>query len=122
MIYANLYGVTSAAYVLLTTLVQCHYLSLGKFVNLRLQVLADLLGAEAFTNAFGLLLLFQVSRSTEVNGYMFINCRASPHSSDLRSLVTQNNHGHCLCFLFHLTFPSVQVQCLTPTALMTSAS
>merc|ERR1712211_215498 len=43
IIYAVLYGVTSAAYVLLTTL-----------------VLADLLGADAFTNAFGLLLLFQV--------------------------------------------------------------
>merc|ERR1719427_732214 len=42
LIYATLYGVTSAAYVLLTTL-----------------VLADLLGAEKFTNAFGLLLLFQ---------------------------------------------------------------
>merc|ERR1712080_312972 len=42
LLYANLYGVTSAAYVLLTTL-----------------VLADLLGADAFTNAFGLLLLFQ---------------------------------------------------------------
>jgi len=42
IIYAVLYGVTSAAYVLLTTL-----------------VLADLLGADAFTNAFGLLLLFQ---------------------------------------------------------------
>jgi len=42
LIYASLYGVTSAAYVLLTTL-----------------VLADLLGAEKFTNAFGLLLLFQ---------------------------------------------------------------
>lgn len=42
LIYANLYGVTSAAYVLLTTL-----------------VLADLLGADKFTNAFGLLLLFQ---------------------------------------------------------------
>jgi len=42
LIYAVLYGVTSAAYVLLTTL-----------------VLADLLGADAFTNAFGLLLLFQ---------------------------------------------------------------
>ena len=42
LIYAILYGVTSAAYVLLTTL-----------------VLADLLGADKFTNAFGLLLLFQ---------------------------------------------------------------
>ena len=42
LIYASLYGVTSTAYVLLTTL-----------------VLADLLGAEKFTNAFGLLLLFQ---------------------------------------------------------------
>ena len=42
VIYATLYGVTSAAYVLLTTL-----------------VLADLLGADKFTNAFGLLLLFQ---------------------------------------------------------------
>lgn len=42
LIYANVYGVTSAAYVLLTTL-----------------VLADLLGAEMFTNSFGLLLLFQ---------------------------------------------------------------
>merc|ERR1711981_1257570 len=42
LLYATLYGVTSAAYVLLTTL-----------------VLADLLGADAFTNAFGLLLLFQ---------------------------------------------------------------
>jgi len=42
LVYAVLYGVTSAAYVLLTTL-----------------VLADLLGADAFTNAFGLLLLFQ---------------------------------------------------------------
>ena len=42
LIYATLYGVTSAAYVLLTTL-----------------VLADLLGADKFTNAFGLLLLFQ---------------------------------------------------------------
>lgn len=40
--YAVTYGVTSAAYVLLTTL-----------------VLADLLGADKFTNAFGLLLLFQ---------------------------------------------------------------
>ena len=42
LIYAITYGVTSAAYVLLTTL-----------------VLADLLGADKFTNAFGLLLLFQ---------------------------------------------------------------
>jgi len=42
MIYANLYGISSAAYVLLTTL-----------------VLADLLGQDRFTNAFGLLLLFQ---------------------------------------------------------------
>lgn len=42
LIYANVYGVTSAAYVLLTTL-----------------VLADLLGADMFTNSFGLLLLFQ---------------------------------------------------------------
>eukprot|EP00092_Neocalanus_flemingeri_P015389 GFUD01016653.1.p1 GENE.GFUD01016653.1~~GFUD01016653.1.p1 ORF type:complete len:482 (+),score=112.50 GFUD01016653.1:255-1700(+) len=42
LMYAILYGVTSAAYVLLTTL-----------------VLADLLGADKFTNAFGLLLLFQ---------------------------------------------------------------
>jgi len=42
LMYATLYGVTSAAYVLLTTL-----------------VLADLLGADKFTNAFGLLLLFQ---------------------------------------------------------------
>jgi len=42
LLYANIYGVTSAAYVLLTTL-----------------VLADLLGADKFTNAFGLLLLFQ---------------------------------------------------------------
>merc|ERR1719442_382187 len=42
LVYAVLYGITSAAYVLLTTL-----------------VLADLLGADAFTNAFGLLLLFQ---------------------------------------------------------------
>ena len=42
IIYAVLYGVTSAAYVLLTTL-----------------VLADLLGPDKFTNAFGLLLLFQ---------------------------------------------------------------
>jgi len=42
IIYAVTYGVTSAAYVLLTTL-----------------VLADLLGADKFTNAFGLLLLFQ---------------------------------------------------------------
>merc|ERR1711976_956636 len=42
LIYAILYGITSAAYVLLTTL-----------------VLADLLGADKFTNAFGLLLLFQ---------------------------------------------------------------
>jgi len=42
LLYATLYGVTSAAYVLLTTL-----------------VLADLLGADKFTNAFGLLLLFQ---------------------------------------------------------------
>merc|ERR1719516_523272 len=42
LIYVNCYGVTSAAYVLLTTL-----------------VLADLLGAEKFTNSFGLLLLFQ---------------------------------------------------------------
>jgi len=42
LIYVNCYGVTSAAYVLLTTL-----------------VLADLLGADKFTNAFGLLLLFQ---------------------------------------------------------------
>merc|ERR1719445_2783719 len=41
-IYVNCYGVTSAAYVLLTTL-----------------VLADLLGADKFTNSFGLLLLFQ---------------------------------------------------------------
>ena len=42
LMYAFLYGITSAAYVLLTTL-----------------VLADLLGADKFTNAFGLLLLFQ---------------------------------------------------------------
>lgn len=42
IIYTVTYGVTSAAYVLLTTL-----------------VLADLLGADKFTNAFGLLLLFQ---------------------------------------------------------------
>merc|ERR1712240_303260 len=42
LIYVNCYGVTSAAYVLLTTL-----------------VLADLLGADRFTNSFGLLLLFQ---------------------------------------------------------------
>ena len=42
LVYVNCYGVTSAAYVLLTTL-----------------VLADLLGAEKFTNSFGLLLLFQ---------------------------------------------------------------
>merc|ERR1712115_545436 len=42
LLYATLYGVTSAAYVLLTTL-----------------VLADLLGADKFTNSFGLLLLFQ---------------------------------------------------------------
>merc|ERR1719394_1691016 len=42
LVYAILYGITSAAYVLLTTL-----------------VLADLLGADKFTNAFGLLLLFQ---------------------------------------------------------------
>ena len=40
--FVVLYGITSAAYVLLTTL-----------------VLADLLGKEKFTNAFGLLLLFQ---------------------------------------------------------------
>ena len=38
LMYAFLYGITSAAYVLLTTL-----------------VLADLLGADKFTNAFGLL-------------------------------------------------------------------
>jgi len=42
LLYAILYGISSAAYVLLTTL-----------------VLADLLGADKFTNAFGLLLLFQ---------------------------------------------------------------
>merc|ERR1712183_1179224 len=42
ILYATIYGITSAAYVLLTTL-----------------VLADLLGADKFTNAFGLLLLFQ---------------------------------------------------------------
>ena len=42
LVYAVLYGITSAAYVLLTTL-----------------VLADLLGADKFTNSFGLLLLFQ---------------------------------------------------------------
>jgi len=42
MIYAIIYGITSAAYVLLTTL-----------------VLADLLGADLFANSFGLLLLFQ---------------------------------------------------------------
>jgi len=42
LIYAIIYGITSAAYVLLTTL-----------------VLADLLGPEMFTNSFGLLLLFQ---------------------------------------------------------------
>jgi len=42
LVYVNCYGVTSAAYVLLTTL-----------------VLADLLGADKFTNSFGLLLLFQ---------------------------------------------------------------
>ena len=42
LLYAFLYGITSAAYVLLTTL-----------------VLADLLGPDKFTNAFGLLLLFQ---------------------------------------------------------------
>jgi len=42
MIYGIVYGITSAAYVLLTTL-----------------VLADLLGPELFTNSFGLLLLFQ---------------------------------------------------------------
>lgn len=41
-IYVISYGITSAAYVLLTTL-----------------VLADLFGAEKFTNSFGLLLLFQ---------------------------------------------------------------
>jgi len=42
VVYATIYGITSAAYVLLTTL-----------------VLADLLGPEMFTNSFGLLLLFQ---------------------------------------------------------------
>lgn len=42
VIYMNSYGVTSAAYVLLTTL-----------------VLADLFGPEKFANSFGLLLLFQ---------------------------------------------------------------
>jgi len=42
LIYVNCYGITSAAYVLLTTL-----------------VLADLLGAKKFTNSFGLLMLFQ---------------------------------------------------------------
>lgn len=42
VIYVSTFGITSAAYVLLTTL-----------------VLADLLGPEQFTNSFGLLLLFQ---------------------------------------------------------------
>lgn len=57
LIYANLYGVTSAAYVLLTTL-----------------VLADLLGADNFTNAFGLLLLFQGAATfigPPIVGFMF---------------------------------------------------
>merc|ERR1719244_1812807 len=57
LIYANLYGITSAAYVLLTTL-----------------VLADLLGADKFTNAFGLLLLFQGVASfigPPIVGFMF---------------------------------------------------
>jgi len=56
-IYVNSYGVTSAAYVLLTTL-----------------VLADLFGAEKFTNSFGLLLLFQgvaTFGGPPIVGYMF---------------------------------------------------
>merc|ERR1719219_1424599 len=57
LIYVNCYGVTSAAYVLLTTL-----------------VLADLFGAEKFTNSFGLLLLFQgvaTFGGPPIVGYMF---------------------------------------------------
>jgi len=56
-IYVLCYGVTSAAYVLLTTL-----------------VLADLLGADKFTNSFGLLLLFQgvaTFGGPPIVGYMF---------------------------------------------------
>ena len=56
-IYVLCYGVTSAAYVLLTTL-----------------VLADLLGADKFTNSFGLLLLFQGVATLvgpPIVGYMF---------------------------------------------------
>jgi len=57
VIYVNCYGVTSAAYVLLTTL-----------------VLADLFGPEKFTNSFGLLLLFQgvaTFAGPPIVGFMF---------------------------------------------------
>jgi len=57
VIYALCFGVTSAAYVLLTTL-----------------VLADLLGPAMFTNSFGLLLLFQGVATIigpPIVGYMF---------------------------------------------------
>jgi len=56
-IYVICFGVTSAAYVLLTTL-----------------VLADLFGAENFSNSFGLLLLFQgvaTFAGPPIVGYMF---------------------------------------------------
>lgn len=56
-IYVISYGITSAAYVLLTTL-----------------VLADLFGAEKFTNSFGLLLLFQgvaTIAGPPIVGFMF---------------------------------------------------
>jgi len=57
ILYVLSYGVTSAAYVLLTTL-----------------VLADLFGPEKFTNSFGLLLLFQgvaTFAGPPVVGYMY---------------------------------------------------
>jgi len=56
-LYVNCYGVTSAAYVLLTTL-----------------VLADLFGPENFSNSFGLLLLFQgvaTFAGPPIVGFMF---------------------------------------------------
>jgi len=57
IVYVISYGITSAAYVLLTTL-----------------VLADLFGAEMFSNSFGLLLLFQgvaTFAGPPIVGYMY---------------------------------------------------
>ena len=51
----------SVKHLYINTLIHFYDKVLATLQNNAKQVLADLLGADAFTNAFGLLLLFQVA-------------------------------------------------------------